>query len=418
MSIDKKISYEDQRLTEKQKKKIKPANQGGGPNYLGKQETVTVPKKWLSDPDHVVAELAYITPQEQKILLDANLYGSLKGKPNKGPGGIMSLQGDLGGYSASTGGKSGDSSGKGGGGSTSYKDTNYYKMMTGTGTTATSPTGDTYRSNKIAQGAVPEYVNTPQGTQYVGSQFKSYGQPSFFGDLFSGGASGYRGTYGTRPNFFQRALGFGNQMGSINTRINPNTGQLEYYSEDERVGDVKPGIGGQLLGGLLSLVTGVPFVGSMIGSAIDKYKPKSMYDDMSQYNRLGLYGVDPVLTDNYSDMKISDTSFTPNQTQKVIFDPTEFNQRSKTFDEIVQMTNTLPSNNMLAELTPKQKSYIDSKKFSLENELLSPQQVYETITNPNKGIYDTGIFGIGEQEPTTEEEYNDYLRSLGLTQTI
>ena len=81
MSIDKKIKYEDQRLTEKQKKKIKPANQGGGPNYLGKQETVTVPKKWLSDPDHVVAELAYITPQEQKILLDANLYGSLKGKP-------------------------------------------------------------------------------------------------------------------------------------------------------------------------------------------------------------------------------------------------------------------------------------------------------------------------------------------------
>lgn len=86
----------DKRLTEKEKKKIKPANQGGGPNYLGKQETVTVPKKWLSDPDHVVAELAYITPREQKILLNANIYGSLKGKPNKGPGGIMSLQGDMG----------------------------------------------------------------------------------------------------------------------------------------------------------------------------------------------------------------------------------------------------------------------------------------------------------------------------------
>ena len=96
MSIDKKINYEDQRLTEKQKKTIKPANQGGGPNYLGKQETVTVPKKWLSDPDHVVAELAYITPREQKILLNANLYGSLKGKPNRGPGGVQSLQGDMG----------------------------------------------------------------------------------------------------------------------------------------------------------------------------------------------------------------------------------------------------------------------------------------------------------------------------------
>ena len=112
--IDKDISYEDRRLTPKEKKKIKPANQGGGPNYLGKQETVTVPKKWLSDPDHVVAELAYITPREKKILLDADLYGSLKGKPNRGPGGIPSLQGDLGGYDASPGGpdsESGDGSG-------------------------------------------------------------------------------------------------------------------------------------------------------------------------------------------------------------------------------------------------------------------------------------------------------------------
>ena len=110
MSIEKKISYKDKKLTKSQQKKTKPANQGGGPNYLGKQKEVTVPKKWLSSPDHVVAELAYITPREQKILLDADLYGSLKGKPNRGPGGIMSLQGDMG----SIGG--GSSSGGGGGG--------------------------------------------------------------------------------------------------------------------------------------------------------------------------------------------------------------------------------------------------------------------------------------------------------------
>ena len=108
--IDKGIKYEDQKLTKKQKKKIKPANQGGGPNYLGKQKTVTVPKKWLSDPDHVVAELAYITPREKKILIDLDLYGSLNGKPNRGPAGIQSLQGDMG----SVGG--GSSSGGGGGG--------------------------------------------------------------------------------------------------------------------------------------------------------------------------------------------------------------------------------------------------------------------------------------------------------------
>src|SRR5210317_1934876 len=104
-------NYQDQRLTASQKKKIKPAIQGGGPNYLGKQEEVTVPKKWLSDPDHVVAELAYITPKEKKILLEKNLYGSLKGKPNTGPAGIQSLQGDMG----SVGGGGTSSGGNGGG---------------------------------------------------------------------------------------------------------------------------------------------------------------------------------------------------------------------------------------------------------------------------------------------------------------
>jgi hypothetical protein len=106
--------YKDQRLTDSQKKKIKPAIQGGGPNYLGKQEEVTVPKKWLSDPDHVVAELAYITPEEKKILLEKNLYGSLKGKPNTGPAGIQSLQGDMG--SVGGGNNNGGNNNGGGGG--------------------------------------------------------------------------------------------------------------------------------------------------------------------------------------------------------------------------------------------------------------------------------------------------------------
>ena len=93
MAVEKKINYKDQRLTKAQQKKAKAVKQAGIKNFLGKQKTVTVPKKWLSSSDHVVAELAYITPKEQKILLDANLYGSLNGQPNRGPGGIMSLQG-------------------------------------------------------------------------------------------------------------------------------------------------------------------------------------------------------------------------------------------------------------------------------------------------------------------------------------
>ena len=279
--IDKAL-YKDKRLTESEKKNIKPANQGGGPNYLGKQETVTVPKKWLSDPDHVVAELAYITPQEQKILLDANLYGSLKGKPNRGPGGIMSLQGDLGGYDASPGGPNAS----GGGGGSNNQDRNKQRVqdiLTGKVTT-----GQTVApSAKVKSGAVPEFV----GDNYVGSAYKSYGQPSFFGDLFSGGASGYRSTYGTQPGIFGSLLGRGNSISTVGTPGMPGFG---YVSSDPRVGQTKPGFGGRFLGGLASLLTGVPLVGSVIGSAIDYGKgifgPKDYvgYDDMSQYNKLQL----------------------------------------------------------------------------------------------------------------------------------
>ena len=274
----------------------KPVNQGGGPNYLGKQKEVKAPLRWKSSPDHPEAHLAYITDAEQELLIKKNMHGGLEdGKPNKGPYGIPSLQGDLGGYSAPAGGKSGDASGKGGGGSSSYKDTDYYKMMTGTGTTATSPTGDTYRSKNIAKGAVPEYVNTPDGLKYVGSKTKFVGRSLF-------NPSGYRGTVGTSPSFFDRIRGRNNLMGSITTRINPYTGQLEYYSEEEDVGEAKPGFGGRILGGIASLLTGIPFVGSMIGSAIDKYKPKGYFEslDPSEQRRLNALNITP-----YNEQKIS-----------------------------------------------------------------------------------------------------------------
>ena len=94
----------DKRLTAEEKKKIKPVKQAGATNYLGKQEMVTAPKFWLSEPNHVKAKLAYITDEEEKILIDKNLYGSLKGKPNKGPAGLPSLQGgDFGSEDAGTG---------------------------------------------------------------------------------------------------------------------------------------------------------------------------------------------------------------------------------------------------------------------------------------------------------------------------
>ena len=232
----------DKRLTKEEKKKIKPVNQAGGPNYLGKQEMVTVPKKWLSDPDHVVAELAYITPKEQKILIDADIYGSLDGKPNKGPGGIMSLQGDLGGYDASPGGPN-DSGATGQVGSNNAPDKNKQlaaDIMTGK-VNVSSPTGMTVGytgPTGVQVGGIGDFV----GQKYVG--------PSLFNP------GGYRDVYTKGPN----------------------------------IGQVKPGFLGRILGGIGSMITGIPFVGSALGTAYDYGKGifANTPPDMSYYNQLSL----------------------------------------------------------------------------------------------------------------------------------
>ena len=78
MSVDKKVKYEVQ---------------GGVKNYLGKQKEVKAPLKWQSSPDHPTTELAYITEAEKNLLIKSDLHGSLKGGVNKGPSGIMSLNG-------------------------------------------------------------------------------------------------------------------------------------------------------------------------------------------------------------------------------------------------------------------------------------------------------------------------------------
>tara|TARA_R100001594_G_scaffold94166_1_gene128352 strand:- start:1661 stop:2659 length:999 start_codon:yes stop_codon:yes gene_type:complete len=67
--------------------------QGGVLNYLGKQEVVSAPKYWKSSPKSPSTELAYITDAEKGLLLEANLHGSLLGKPNVGPSSLLSFDG-------------------------------------------------------------------------------------------------------------------------------------------------------------------------------------------------------------------------------------------------------------------------------------------------------------------------------------
>ena len=93
MAIDKAIDYVTRQMYKEGS--MEPVEQAGVMNYMP-SEMVTVPKIAKSSPNTPTAKLAYITPEEEDILVDLNLYGSLKGKPNKGPGGIPSLEGSFG----------------------------------------------------------------------------------------------------------------------------------------------------------------------------------------------------------------------------------------------------------------------------------------------------------------------------------
>ena len=278
MSVEKKINYKDKKLTKAQQKKAKAINSAGIKNYLNEQETVTVPKKWLSSPDHVIAELAYITPREQKILLDADLYGSLNGQPNRGPGGIMSLQG----------------AGDGGGSENAGTDDKGNSMGGGTGPSVQAPPG--VRSNPTAP---------TDGTEGTLSDPRE--KFDFVGNTTFGPTQKYTG-----GGFFSGA----NKYGYRDVDTNP-------FSKN--YGDTKPGYAGRIIGGLGSLLTGIPFVGGALGTAYDYGKgifgPKQK--DMSQFNNLGLY-TDRLTDPNYNyDGDFNDgveDIFKDNVKPKTIFD--------------------------------------------------------------------------------------------------
>ena len=63
---------------------------------MKQSKLITVPIKAKSSKAHPEVHLAYITDKEQDLLIKKDLYGSLKGKPNRGPGGLPSLEGDFG----------------------------------------------------------------------------------------------------------------------------------------------------------------------------------------------------------------------------------------------------------------------------------------------------------------------------------
>ena len=261
MATDKKINYEMQ------------GNEKPARNYLGKQKTVTVPVKWKSNPKAPKTELAYITKAEKDLLIKKDIHGSLKKGANKGPSGIMSLdsQGDYTRDRSSNNQANAQSTGDNRGDieRAVRAEARMKDILTGNQNIGqTSAVSDRTRRN-----SVNEYARGPDNKmKYIGSSMKAASNPQgWLGRLFSGNNQyGYRDIYNKTGGF----MGFGGKK-DIRTRGTPGQPGFEYFFDEEETGDVKPGRGGQILGGLASLLTGIPFVGSAIGRGIDKFKPKS-----------------------------------------------------------------------------------------------------------------------------------------------
>ena len=226
MAIDKKIDYEIQ---------------GGVKNYRP-SEMVTVPKIAKSSPSTPTAKLAYITPEEEKILVDLNLYGSLKGKPNRGPGGIPSLEGDFGGP--------GGFGGFRGGGDYSSAETGNASGFDGTG-----------------GGGGPEL---PPGVQRKPSK-----EAQDIRSAFIAAGGGRR----VNPRFFD----------SRNTVSPAELARAKAFNPAAfRAGR---------RGGIMDFFTGGGFLGNIIRGIGQRFGLGKRFNeptyDMSRFNKLGLGGIDP-----------------------------------------------------------------------------------------------------------------------------
>jgi len=258
-------------------KKLKAVVQGGVDNYLGKQPQVQAPRKWQSAPDKPATELAYITEAEKDLILKANIHGGLEGGPNMGPSGIMSLDsfGDVGG-----GGASGGDTSAGGG-------ANEGASFSGRSVAEMNSPRDKAFENRVANEKAALQIAERAQANNLG-----YNERANIANATYGPLQKYTGERGFLGNLFRGA----NKYGYTDT-----------YTSGPNQGQVKPGYAGRILGGLGSILTGIPFVGGALGTAYDYgkgiFSPKQR--DMSQFNKLGLGGVNPATLDFDSNAQIN-----------------------------------------------------------------------------------------------------------------
>jgi hypothetical protein len=357
-------------------KKLKAVVQGGVDNYLGKQPQVQAPRKWQSSPDKPATELAYITEAEKDLILKSNIHGGLEGGPNMGPSGIMSLDsfGDVGG-----GGASGGDTSAGGG-------ANEGASFSGRSVAEMNSPRDKAFENRVANEKAGLQIAERAQANNLG-----YNERANIANATYGPLQKYTGERGFLGNLFRGA----NKYGYTDT-----------YTSGPNEGQVKPGYFGRAIGGLGSLLTGMPFVGGALGSMYDYGKgifgPKQR--DMSQFNKLGLGGVNPATYD-----------FDPNAQINQDVDTTGYSRFSNAslgqpninnLESLINATNLndgimgleadlgLPSNDLMADVSANDLKAIG--KYA-PNQNIPDIRMFEPSLNPTltdkeiKGILDGTI---------------------------
>jgi len=269
-------------------KKIKYKIQGKVKNYLGNQKMVKAPLHWQSGPKHPSTELAYITKAEKDLLIKKDLHNSLKGGANRGPSGIMSLNGW--GSTDESQNVSGTAASAAETGSKSAKDkAEVRSQFTGSGPAL--PPGVTPKTALDFRAAV---INAGAGQR-------------------------------VNPGFFDSR-----------TRLSPSDISLanEYRNRRTSTGELANRFAKQSYrntgqSGLRGLLTSGGIFGNLIRGVGQKFGWGKKWNeptyDMSEFSRYGYEGLPPGTLDEDENEKISETSFSPIDSVNTIdnqnFDP-------------------------------------------------------------------------------------------------
>ena len=220
-------------------KKIKYDVQGGVKNYLGKQKEVKAPLKWQSSPDHPTTELAYITEAEKDLLVKSDLHGSLKGGVNRGPSGIMSLNG--------WGDADDGTSDRSYGGAERYDaPTGGYRAGEGPpdtgalGTTGTGSNVDVVDQKYSGDGFLSGYRNLDDqgqplmGLAYLGDRIKNFA-PSMIGNFIAPGLGTAFNVMKNIPNI--KNIGkYDTLSGFYQGELNPSVDMEEEFTDGYEIG--------------------------------------------------------------------------------------------------------------------------------------------------------------------------------------